>query len=438
MLTLKEKISKLKQQYSESRDQSRSKSKTDQVCKMEKQRESGSLEPIIRINIDARNVIENLPNMFEKPASPAQQQVSREKLSLLNFLNGGVQIKSHGVRPSKSPTFIKLLPKRDQIESASERKDNDGPKELRTEVRRKYLERFKLLNLEYSINSQKKSSIISINAPEPSDASAVNRKDSLYSNNKSTSNLARTHNNFYNMYKQAKISTDHNCKSKELRPKQRKLYSSVISVDKKPDLNANVSNPDFEKSLHLHRTQNKPQQFIQMAVPSPGSAADKNFQMGEFMDYLKERLTKNNPDSVGYKSVQQKPNFSSRSKHLQKIRDPITSKKANPPILCYAVNSVSGSEGNFDRIAVFFKVVEWSGKKYPFSFFGLYRGDSSSRGANILKHNFHEWIISSPHFPSSVSSSILDAVSKANDQFVTEGEDRNTSMCALVSLGKQL
>ena len=435
MLTLKEKISKLKLQYSETRDQSRSKSKTDLVCKKDKKRESGSLEPKHTHNTDATSVVANLPVTLEKPAKSLQKQCSREKMSLLNFLNGGGQLKLNGVRSSKSPTFIKLLPKRDQIESVSDRKENEDPKELRTEVRKKYLERFKLLNLEYSINSQKKSSVISINAPESS--CAVNRKDSLFSENKSTNNLARTHSNIYNMYKQAKISTDHNCKSKELRPRQRKLYSSVVSDDKKPVTNTNESNPDFEKSLHLNLSQNKHQQMIQMAVPSPGSASDKNFQMGEFMDYLKERLAKNYPDSVGCKGSQQKSNFPARSKQFQKIRDPITSKKSNPPILCYAVNSISGSEGNLDRIAVFFKVVEWNGKKYPFSFFGLYRGDSNSRGANILKHNFHEWITASPHFPSSVSSSILDAVSKSNDQFVAEGEDRGTSMCALVTVGMQ-
>ncbi len=436
MLTLKERISKLKLQYSESRDQSRSKSKTDVDSRNYKQREAGSLEHKNRNDIDVKQKGGDFTSKQQKSAASHQHQTSREKVSLLQFLNGSGQLKQNGVKSSKSPTFIKLLPKRDLIESSSDRKESEGPKELRTEVRKKYLEKFQLLNLEYSINSQKKSSVVSIHAPEPSNPAAVNRKDSLFSDGRSTTNLIQTQSTIYNMYRQAKVSTDHTCKSKELRPKQRKLYSSVISDDKIPTAKTDVSNPDFEKSLHLYLTQNK-HQLLQITLPTPASAADKNFQTGEFIDYLKDRLAKMTPEPTGNRSQLPKTNLPARPKPLHRIREPITSKKSNPPILCYAVNSVSGSEGNFDRIAVFFKVVEWNGKKYPFSFFGLYRGAANSRGANILKHNFHEWIVSSPQFPSSVSSSILEAVSKADEQFVTEGEERDTSMCALVTVGTQ-
>ena len=438
MLTLKEKISKLKLQYSESRDQSRSKSKSGLTCKKNKQRESGSLEGRDRNETLPRNPLRNLPDTLERPVTSMHQQSTREKMSLLNFLNGGSQVKLQGPKSTKSPTFIKLLPKDGQFEAASERKEMEGPKELRTEVRRKYLEKFKLLNFEYSVNTQKKSSVISINPQETSEACAVDRKDSLFSENRYSTNLPRTQSTIYNMYRQAKTKTDPPCKPKELRPKQRKLYSSVVAEEKNPQPKFDVSYPDFEKSLHLHLNPNKPIPLTKIAGHAPEPAPDKNFQMGEFMEYLKERLTKQHPNPAGDKQLQQESNSSALYKPLQKIRDPITSKKSNPPILCYAVNSVSGSGTNFDRIAVFFKVIEWNGKKYPFSYFGLYRGSSNSRGANILKHNFHEWIFSSPHFPSSISSSILDAVSKANDQFVTEGEERDAAICGLVTVGKRI
>ena len=138
------------------------------------------------------------------------------------------------------------------------------------------------------------------------------------------------------------------------------------------------------------------------------------------------------------------------------LKPAVISDRRNGPVHSYAANAYGNDTDSsaIDRITVYFNLFEYGGKQHAFSFFGLYRssvscpyfedGIGSTRtsstkaasAANRFKHNLHQWILSSPDFPSNIPKAFRQAIVRGERESMLAGENPLSAFSVLLIVGK--
>jgi len=138
------------------------------------------------------------------------------------------------------------------------------------------------------------------------------------------------------------------------------------------------------------------------------------------------------------------------------LKPAVISDRRNGPVHSYAANAYGNDTDSsaIDRITVYFNLFEYGGKQHAFSFFGLYRssvscpyfedGIGSTRtsstkaasAANRFKHNLHQWILSSPDFPSNIPKAFRQAIVRGERESMLAGENPLSAFSVLLIVGR--